>query len=60
MAWFEERDGSGFRAITRHADVVAVNRSYRRFSSHQGIRLEDMSEEERVARLTMMERVVSR
>ena len=55
VAWFEEREGSGFWAITRHTDIVAVNRSYRRFSSRQGIRLEEMSEEERVARLTMME-----
>ena len=55
VAWFEERDGSGFWAITRHADIVAVNRNYRQFSSRQGIRLEEMSEEERVARLTLME-----
>lgn len=54
-AWFEERDGSGFWALTRHADIVAANRNYRRFSSRQGIRLEEMSEEERAARLTMME-----
>ena len=37
VAWFEEREGSGFWAITRHADIVAVNRNYRRFSSRQGI-----------------------
>ena len=41
MAWFEEREGSGFWAITRHVDIVPVNRSCRRFSSRQGIRLED-------------------
>ena len=55
VAWFEERDASGFWALTRHEDIVTVNRNFRRFSSRQGIRLEEMSEEERSARLTMME-----
>ena len=55
VAWFEERDASGFWALTRHEDIVAVNRNFRHFSSRQGIRLEEMSEEERSARLTMME-----
>ena len=55
LAWFDEPDASGFWAITRHADIVAFNRSYRQFSSRQGIRMEEMAEDERAARLTMME-----
>ena len=55
VAWFDEPDASGFWALTRHADIVAVNRNYRQFSSRPGIRLEEMSEDERAARLTMME-----
>ena len=55
LAWFDEPDASGFWALTRYADIVAVNRNYRHFSSRSGIRLEEMSEEEREARLTMME-----
>ena len=55
LAWFDEPDASGFWAITRHADIVAVNRNFRQFSSRQGIRMEEMSEEERAARLTMLE-----
>ena len=55
IAWFDEADASGFWAVTRHADIVAINRDFRRFSSRQGIRMEEMSEEERAARLTMME-----
>ena len=55
LAWFDEPDASGFWALTRHADIVAVNRNYRQFSSRPGIRMEEMSEDERAARLTMME-----
>ena len=55
VAWFDERDESGFWALTRHADIVAVNRNYRQFSSRHGIRMEEMADDERVARLTMME-----
>ena len=55
VAWFDEPDASGFWALTRHADIVAVNRNYRQFSSRPGIRMEEMAEDEREARLTMME-----
>ena len=55
VAWFDEPDASGFWALTRHADIVAVNRNHRRFSSRRGIRMEEMADDERAARLTMME-----
>ena len=55
LAWFDEPDASGFWAVTRHADIVAVNRNFRQFSSRQGIRMEEMAQDERAARLTMME-----
>ncbi|MDE0455864.1 MAG: cytochrome P450 [Chromatiales bacterium] len=55
LAWFDEAGASGFWAVTRHADIVAVNRNYRQFSSRQGIRMEEMADDERAARLTMME-----
>ena len=55
IAWFDEPDASGFWAVTRHPDIVAINRNFRQFSSRRGIRMEEMSEEERAARLTMME-----
>ena len=55
VAWFDEPGASGFWALTRHADIVAVNRNYRQFSSRQGIRMEEMADDERAARLTMME-----
>ncbi len=55
VAWIDERDGRGFWAITRYRDIVELNRDFKTFTSRQGIRLEDMDEEETEARRTMME-----
>jgi cytochrome P450 len=55
VAWIEEADGRGFWAITRYRDIVDLNRDFKTFTSRQGIRLEDMDEEETEARRTMME-----
>jgi cytochrome P450 len=55
VSWWEERDGSGFWALTRYDDIVGANRDFRTFSSAKGIRLEEMDEEEAAARRTLME-----
>jgi cytochrome P450 len=55
IAWCEERDGSGFWAVTRYHDIVELNRDFKTFTSQRGIRLEEMDEEETEARRTMME-----
>jgi len=57
VSWWEEdhADGGGFWAVTRHADLLTVSRDVGRFSSAQGIRLEEMDAEETEARRTMME-----
>lgn len=55
VSWWEEKNGSGFWAITRYQDILAVSHSTQTFSSARGIRLEEMSEEELRARRTMME-----
>ncbi len=56
VAWFDEHDGgSGFWAVTRYDDVLAVSRDYETFTSTQGIRLEEMDAEETEARRTLME-----
>jgi cytochrome P450 len=55
VAWVEERDGSGFWAVTRHADVETVSRDFARFTASRGIRIEDMAADELEARRTMME-----
>ena len=54
--WTEEPDGRGFWSLTRYADVIEASRNTAVFSSAQGIRLEDMAEDELIARTTMMER----
>jgi cytochrome P450 len=56
VSWWTEHDGGrGFWAVTRYDDLLRVSRDVATFSSAQGIRLEDMSPEETVARRTMME-----
>jgi cytochrome P450 len=55
VAWVGEPDGSGFWALTKHADVAAVSRDHRRFTAARGIRIEQMSPDELEARRTMME-----
>ncbi|MFP4634303.1 MAG: cytochrome P450 [Nitriliruptoraceae bacterium] len=55
VAWFDEEDGSGFWSITRYADILAMNRDFRTFTTRKGIRLEEMDEEELEARKTLME-----
>ncbi len=56
VAWFDEHDGgSGFWAVTRYEDVLAVSRDVQTFTSSSGIRLEEMDPEETEARRTLME-----
>ena len=55
VSWWEEEQGSGFWAVTRYQDILAVSHNTRVFSSARGIRLEDMKEDELRARCTMME-----
>src|SRR6185436_8169321 len=41
--WHPERNGPGFWAVTRYADVVTVSRDSKTFSSHRGATMiEDM------------------
>lgn len=55
VSWWDEPEGSGFWAVTRYDDVLAVSHNPRLFTSTRGIRLEEMSEEETLARRTLME-----
>jgi cytochrome P450 len=56
LAWSESSDGSrGFWSMTRHDDVIAHNRQYDLLSSAKGIRMEDQTEEEYLARRTFQE-----
>ena len=56
VSWWTEHDGGrGFWAVTRYDDLLVVSRDVETFSSADGIRLEEMSPDETVARRTMME-----
>jgi cytochrome P450 len=56
VSWWDEHDGgSGFWAVTRHADLLEVSKQPSIFSSAHGIRLEEMADDEAAARTTMME-----
>ncbi|MCH9852582.1 MAG: cytochrome P450 [Alphaproteobacteria bacterium] len=53
--WTEWDMGKGFWSITRHADILQMNRLATIFSSAQGIRMEDQTYDEYMARRTFQE-----
>ena len=53
--WTEYAQGTGFWSITRHEDITALNRQSALLSSAHGIRIEDQSTEEVIARRTFQE-----
>lgn len=56
LAWSEMANGDkGFWSVTRHADILVLNRQADMLSSARGIRMEDQSEEEYEARKTFQE-----
>ena len=55
LAWTDWSGGKGFWSVTRHADILALNRNNLRLSSAQGIRMEDQTHEEYMARRTFQE-----
>ncbi len=56
VSWTEGDDtAKGFWSLTRHADIAYANREATLFSSGQGIRIEDQSREEYLARRTFQE-----
>ena len=55
VSWIDEPDGSGFWAITKYRDIIEISGDHQRFTSSDGIRLEEMDAEENAARRTMIE-----
>ncbi len=55
VSWTEWGGGKGFWSITRYDDILEMNRNTKVFSSAQGIRMEDQSYEEYLARRTFQE-----
>ena len=54
-AWCAEEGGRGFWSVTRHDDVMSLNKNAKLLSSARGIRMEDQDEEEYEARKTFQE-----
>jgi cytochrome P450 len=55
LHWTEYKDGQDFWSVTRHADIAEMNKNTAVFSSARGIRMEDQSYEEYLARRTFQE-----
>jgi cytochrome P450 len=55
LHWTDYAGGQGFWSVTRHADIAAMNKRPEVFSSARGIRMEDQSHEEYMARRTFQE-----
>jgi cytochrome P450 len=55
LAWSEMKGGKGFWSVTRHADLLELNRNFDLLSSARGIRMEDQTYEEYLARRTFQE-----
>ena len=55
VAWTDWDGGEGFWNLTRYEDVFAANQNPEVFSSAQGIRMEDQTYEEYLARRTFQE-----
>ena len=55
LCWTDWDGGKGFWSVTRYDDIFMMNRNTEVFSSAQGIRMEDQSYEEYLARRTFQE-----
>lgn len=55
MAWCDGGQYKGYWSMTRYADIMEFNKNTKLLSSAQGIRIEDQSHEEYLARRTFQE-----
>lgn len=55
LHWSDWSGGQGFWSLTRHADIMEMNRQTDLLSSARGIRMEDQTYEEYLARRTFQE-----
>lgn len=55
LHWTDWSGGKGFWSVTRHADILELNRQTDLLSSARGIRMEDQTYEEYLARRTFQE-----
>ena len=57
--WTKEKNGRGFWSITKHADILKINRDNKVFSSAQGIRIEDQTEEEKMNNYNISDEIIN-
>ena len=55
VSWCDGGEHEGFWSVTRHQDIWDLNNDFKRMSSAQGIRIEDQTYEEYLARRTFQE-----
>lgn len=55
LHWTAYEGGEDFWSVTRHADILELNLQFKKLSSAKGIRMEDQTEEEYLARRTFQE-----
>lgn len=55
LTWTDLKGGQGFWSLTRHGDILDLNRNHELLSSARGIRMEDQTYEEYLARRTFQE-----
>jgi len=55
LHWTQYAGGENFWSITRHADIAEMNKNTQVFSSARGIRMEDQTYDEYLARRTFQE-----
>lgn len=53
--WCEWKGGKGYWSITKYADIVAILRDWRHFTSEHGANLEDWDSDQAIARRSMLE-----
>ncbi|MCH9662780.1 MAG: cytochrome P450 [Gammaproteobacteria bacterium] len=53
--WTAFKGGKGYWSLTRYKDIIDANANFKVFSSAQGIRMEDQTREEYLARRTFQE-----
>lgn len=55
MSWTEYPGGQGYWSVTRYQDIMDLNKNFKLASSARGIRMEDQTYEEYLARRTFQE-----
>ena len=55
VSWCDQEDGAGFWSVTRYHDALTVSRDVERFSSAQGIHMDEMAPDEIAVRRSIIE-----